>query len=91
MRDLFTAHAEATNPYTAAEFVSIVSKAAGKDMRPFFAQYVDGKGLLPLEALFNGLGIDANFISYTGEAYFTFRPSPTATQRADWKRYSNQQ
>jgi predicted metalloprotease with PDZ domain len=90
MRELFEAHPYPTRPYTAAEFISTVSKVAGKDMQPFFTQYVDGKELLPLAVLFKGIGIDANFISYTGEGYFTFPERPTPAQRAEWKLYSRE-
>ena len=88
MRELFAAHRSEDNPYAMEEVVTIASRIAGKDMRPFFASYVDGKELIPMTSLFSEIGIDADFISYTGEGYFRFTANPSAQEQKEWGRYS---
>jgi predicted metalloprotease with PDZ domain len=87
MRELFRRHGDGT-PYTIAEVFAIASIVAGKPMQPFLAKYVEGMELLPMKDLFATLGIDADFISYTGEAYFRFAAVRSPQQQAEWQRYS---
>jgi predicted metalloprotease with PDZ domain len=88
MRDLFKSHSSPGTPYTIDEIVTVASRVSGTDFKPFFANYIYGRDLLPMKELFNGLGIDADFISYTGEGYFRFLASPSPAQLAEWNRYS---
>jgi predicted metalloprotease with PDZ domain len=87
MRELFRRHSNRT-PYTIAEVFEIASNIAGKPMQPFLAKYVEGMDLLPMKDLFASIGIEADFISYTGEAYFRFAAHPSPAQQLEWKRYS---
>jgi predicted metalloprotease with PDZ domain len=88
MREIFSTHSDVNTPFSVAEVVAITSRVAGKNMKPFFDKFVDGRDLLPMTELFHELGINADFISYTGEGYFRFSRNPTPRQVADWNRYS---
>ena len=87
MRELFRRHGNGT-PYSIAEVFEIASNVASKPMQPFFAKYVEGMDVLPMREIFASLGIDADFISYTGEAYFRFAADRSSAQRLEWQRYS---
>ena len=88
MRELFRRHGNSTTPYAVDEIFAIASQVAGKPMQPFLAKYVEGMEVIPMKQLFQSIGIDADFISYTGEGYFRFAANPRQAQLAEWGRYS---
>ena len=88
MRELFRRHGSDNTQYSIEEVFAIASTIAGRPMQPFLTKYVEGKELLPMRELFKEIGINADFISYTGEGYFRFAENPTQSQRKAWQEYS---
>ena len=65
-----------TVPYSYQDLVKTASETAGKDLSEFFAKYVEGTDLLPLNEITAKLGYDMLDIIYEAEIYLLPKANP---------------
>ena len=69
MRLLYERFGRETRKYTYEELVATLSEGLGEDLRPFFARYVEGDDVLPIEETLRAAGYRALITPYAGEVY----------------------
>jgi predicted metalloprotease with PDZ domain len=88
MRRLLHEHRAERSPFRVEDVIDAASAVAGRDMHGWFARYVAGFDLLPLEGDLAELGVRSEFIPYAGECYLRLDDHPNASQRAEWRKFA---
>ena len=78
MRLLYERFGREKRKYTYEELVATLGEGMGQDLRPFFARYVEGDEILPLEETLRTAGYLALTKPDDGEVYLRREPHPSA-------------
>ncbi len=78
MRLLYERFGRGKRKYTYEELVATMGEGLGQDLRPFFARYVEGDEVLPLEETLRAAGYLALIKPTDGEIYIRREPQPSA-------------
>jgi predicted metalloprotease with PDZ domain len=81
MRLLYERFGRTARKYTYEELVATLGEGLGQDLRPFFARYVEGDEILPIEETLRAAGYLALIKPHDGEVYL--RRDPNASAKAE--------